>query len=1430
MLFSGRSVFTHISLAIAAMIVVLFPANAGAQSCFQHVSNINYSPTNCSAQPEYDRVFRLQTVTWKNHKYLFVDEGNEIRIMNIDNPLNPTTLATSFFNIPNVGDSDYDLQNFTVCDDSRYGMANNKAATVLFDLGTGTTPSFGSVHKNFDARIVLGGFTFKVDAQQYLIAASLGSNNCSGGNDSALYQFNGIDEANNPVLECVTAGGSGVQIVNGLFIDSVSPPVLYMSERFDQFRIFETHASPVFGLDYAGNGGIPRANMYRGYGLAVDEAAGLAAVADFGELSIYDIGYSTGSPASPTLISTEVLPTQDQANAVALRYPVVHVAQQYTTDEPLTFYVSNPTDPVPLDQAFWDPSNAWNSLGLCMWNNHAVFSDDGAAMYLSRYSVLQVIDPTACYGPVAPLANLTLSPQPAFPGDLLTVTNTSVGGQRFATWITDGADPHNSDVLAPPGGVVPSFGATNGPLTYVLPADMASGVVFYAHAAAETDDFPYVPGSTPDQIKTQQISIDRTPEAVIIITPPTALTGDSVDLTAVAEGNPGDVGGGDPFGWTVTDPSGSPTGYTGPQVNGVVLDTSGDWIFDLRVDYEHDAPGQPGVPYQDTAQQIKSISSVAASFEITPSNPLHNQVITLTSNSAAQSGATLDFDWDVLTPGTQTIVNELSGCDGPGLTDDECVIPAETLTWGIYDFRLTLVNTNNGDQDVVLIEDFEVFNGNIQIDFSWAPTSPEIGQWIGFQITGIPSHDVEQAVWAFGGIGCDGTTTYTCTAPSFPSCDQAAFAFASGGTKTVRLTVTTTGGVVQPEVSHTITVASTGSCDGTCTYSISPTLRTFPDTGGTGTIWVSTQSGCTWTASEASAWVSISSGASGTGPGTVTYQVSANTGAARSANIVVAGKIHTINQSSSSSCGQGSVPDDGSVENGYGWGTGSVFVQRFTPDSYPFVYTDVCAAFTQAGGDTTLDFDLLLFDDDGPGGGPGTLLAAVPASLDGVPAWLDHIFASVSVQSALVTVDGGSVFIGVGWDQGTEIGFFVAADESVGTPLQDGRFSSDGVSWIEISDAFPDYRSLVIRAVGFSTVDGEWEQRVGSIFGGGNGFGDPFNTNVETMASFDGALFVGTGNQFGGEVNFTTDGESWLLGNQPGFDDPTNNAIDTLIDFEGHLYASTLNPVSGTQVWRTAAPPVWTFVDGGGFGDPLNSSAPSGAVFDAGLYLGTGNPNGCEIWRAPDGVTWTQVHTNGFGNPQNEVAESMATFRGELHVGTRNIGGAELWKSPDGFVWFSVATGGFGSAANAAITDLVVFNGVFYAGVSNSMTGAQIWRSASGSNWQQMVGDGFGDPGNSEFETFGIGDLGLVAAVSGPTNPGTVWQSPDGLTWGAISSPGFADPDNEVIGALHYWGDRVYAGTSNPTFGCEVWRSGRHPLFEDGFETGDTSGWTWVAP
>jgi hypothetical protein len=1326
----------------AALALIGTASKASSQACFEHIRNLNYSPTNCTAQPEIDRVFRLQAITWRGHKYLFIDEGNEIRIRNIDSPLNPINTGTSSFNVPNVGDSDYDMVNFTVCDDCRFGMASFKAATVLFDLGTGLTPSFVAVHKNFTANLIQGGFTFKVGTQQYLIAAGLGAAPCTN-NTSGLYQFIGINEAGNPLLECLDIGGTGTDILNGLFVGSADPPVLYMSDRFDRFRIFQTHTSPTFGLDYLGNGGIVRANMARGYGAAVDETAGLMAVANSGDLFIYDIGHTSGNPGSPVLRSTTALSGLTNANAVALNNTVVHVAQQFTTTEPQTYDISNPSNPVPLDQQFWDPSHAWNSLGACIWNNHAIFSDDGSALFLSRYSSLQVIDPTECIGPVEPLANLNLDPQPAFPDDLLTVTNTSSSGDSYATWITDGPSAHGDTILA--GSVSMTTGTT---LAYTLPADMASTDVFYAHAAVENGGFPYVPGGTPDQLKTVAVVIDRTPEAVIIIEPEVVVTGDTVNLNVLFEGHPAVPGGGDPFGWTVTDPSGTPSSYTGAMVSGVTLGQSGQWSFDLDVQYRHDAPSQPGLPYVELAQLVRNISSVSAAFTVSPANPRHNEIITLTSTSAAQAGANLDFDWDVLTT-SGMLVHELAFCDGPGAVNEECVIPVGTLSPGTYDLRMTLTNTATTPDDVsdALIEDFEIYFWDPQIDFTWAPQSPGIGQFVGFNITGVSAIDIEQAEWSFGGTGCDGTSSYTCVEPNFPGCDQAAFAYESGGTKTVWLTLTITGGIVRPPVSHDIVVQHTGSCTSAC--------------GGVG-------------------------------------------------------------------------PDDGTAENGYGWGTGRSFVQRFTPDSYPFVLTDVCAAFTQAAADTSLDFNVVVFADDGPDGSPGTILGGAFASIDDVPAWLNHIYASVEMKTPSLIIDEGSVHIGVEWDESTELGFYVAADESPGTAVQTGFFREESGGWIPISSTFPDYRSLLLRTDGYPISDGEWEMVVGSTIGGGNGFGDSDNRAATTMAAFDGALLVGTKNQDGGEVNFTTDGRTWILGNLPGFGTTTNESISALLPFDGGLYAATRNSVLGTETyraqWTTDSALDWTSVTGPGTYDSFNVAAPSGAVFDGHLYLGTDHIGGCEIWRTADGTNWAQVHLNGFDNPHNQIAASMVVFHNELYVGTLNGNGAELWKSPDGIVWFPVATGGFGTAQTSAIADLTVFGGALYAGASNALTGAKIWRSFDGTEWELVVSNGFGNLGNKAFNAFAIGNLGLYASASGPSNPGAVWHSIDGTSWTPSSSPGFTDSTNETVGSLHLWNERVYAGTTNSTTGCEIWRGGRNTLFDDDFETGDTTGWTNTVP
>jgi hypothetical protein len=84
-----------------------------------------------------------------------------------------------------------------------------------------------------------------------------------------------------------------------------------------------------------------------------------------------------------------------------------------------------------------------------------------------------------------------------------------------------------------------------------------------------------------------------------------------------------------------------------------------------------------------------------------------------------------------------------------------------------------------------------------------------------------------------------------------------------------------------------------------CTFTISPTGASTAPAGATGTITVTTQAGCSWTAaSNATPWITVTGGTPGSGNGTVNYSVAANTSIlSRSGTITVAGQTFTVTQS-----------------------------------------------------------------------------------------------------------------------------------------------------------------------------------------------------------------------------------------------------------------------------------------------------------------------------------------------------------------------------------------------------------------------------------------------------------------------------------------------------------------------------------------------------
>jgi hypothetical protein len=82
-----------------------------------------------------------------------------------------------------------------------------------------------------------------------------------------------------------------------------------------------------------------------------------------------------------------------------------------------------------------------------------------------------------------------------------------------------------------------------------------------------------------------------------------------------------------------------------------------------------------------------------------------------------------------------------------------------------------------------------------------------------------------------------------------------------------------------------------------CTYSISPLSKTFPGAGGAASISVASENRCAWQAVSNAGWITVGSGGTGIGDGTVNYSVARNTtGVSRKGNITIGSKVFTVKQ------------------------------------------------------------------------------------------------------------------------------------------------------------------------------------------------------------------------------------------------------------------------------------------------------------------------------------------------------------------------------------------------------------------------------------------------------------------------------------------------------------------------------------------------------
>ncbi|MGA9773696.1 MAG: PQQ-dependent sugar dehydrogenase [Blastocatellia bacterium] len=96
---------------------------------------------------------------------------------------------------------------------------------------------------------------------------------------------------------------------------------------------------------------------------------------------------------------------------------------------------------------------------------------------------------------------------------------------------------------------------------------------------------------------------------------------------------------------------------------------------------------------------------------------------------------------------------------------------------------------------------------------------------------------------------------------------------------------------------QTFTVIQNGTTSSGCLYELTPPAQSFTAAGGTGTITVSSGAQCGWSATPNTSWITITSSGIGTGNGSVTFSVAANTtGQPRKGNILIGNQLFKIKQ------------------------------------------------------------------------------------------------------------------------------------------------------------------------------------------------------------------------------------------------------------------------------------------------------------------------------------------------------------------------------------------------------------------------------------------------------------------------------------------------------------------------------------------------------
>jgi hypothetical protein len=210
------------------------------------------------------------------------------------------------------------------------------------------------------------------------------------------------------------------------------------------------------------------------------------------------------------------------------------------------------------------------------------------------------------------------------------------------------------------------------------------------------------------------------------------------------------------------------------------------------------------------------------------------------------------------------------------------------VTLGGFDYLIQQLFSNASDSCVMSYQSTPDYSLSVSPGSQSAVQGGTTGN---YTVTVNPTNGFSNGV-TLSVTGLPAGATLNAPAPN-PTSTTATFSISAGtaATGTYPLTITGTSGALIHTAGATFVVSQGG-----CTYVLNASGQAFPPVGGLATINVTATQGCAWSVLGAPNWLTFTSSTSGSGNGTLSYQVTANNGVARSATIKVAGFSFTIEQ------------------------------------------------------------------------------------------------------------------------------------------------------------------------------------------------------------------------------------------------------------------------------------------------------------------------------------------------------------------------------------------------------------------------------------------------------------------------------------------------------------------------------------------------------